>query len=50
MELSPAEDGLLIKKSSTAKRYRLSDILDSFAVSSEYGEVDFGPARGEEVW
>lgn len=50
LELSPAEDGVLIKKTSVGKRYNLSDILDSFATSSEYKEVDFGAAQGEEVW
>ena len=51
LELSPAEDGLLVKKAkSAAKRYALEDILDSFAPSSVHEEVDFGEARGEELW
>jgi len=50
LELAPAEHGVLIKKTSAGKRYNLSDILDSFATSSQYEKVDFGPARGEEVW
>ena len=50
LELSPAEEGILIKKTSTGKRYCLADILDSFTSSSEHPEVDFGKARGEEAW
>jgi antitoxin MazE len=52
LEITPAEDGLLIKKAaSPRKRYVLADILDSFdpAASSE-GEADFGQLRGEEIW
>jgi antitoxin MazE len=50
LELSPAEEGVLIKKTSAGKRYCLADILDSFAAASERPEVDFGPAQGEEIW
>lgn len=51
LELTPSEDGLLVKKAATkGKRYALADILDSFAPSSVYPEVDFGKARGEEIW
>lgn len=51
LELTPAEGGLLVKKVSPAgKRYALADILDSFAPSSAYAEVDFGKPQGEEIW
>ena len=51
LELTPAENGLLVKKAATkVKRYALADILDSFAQSESYPEVDFGTARGEEIW
>lgn len=51
LELTPAEGGLLLKKARlTGKRYALADILDSFAPSSVHPEVDFGKARGEEIW
>lgn len=51
LELTPAKDGLLLKKARPAgKRYALADILNSFAPSSAYPEEDFGKARGEEVW
>ena len=51
LELSPAEDGLLLKKvPPSGKRYSLADILDSFPPASAYPEVDFGKPQGEEVW
>ena len=51
LELTPAEDGLLLKKVQPAgKRYILNDILDSFASSSMCSEVDFGKRQGEEIW
>lgn len=51
LELTPAEGGLLLKKArGVNKRYALADILDSFVSSSEYPEMDFGAARGEEIW
>ena len=51
LELTPAEDGLLVKKvRPEGKRYALADILHSFCPSSEHPEVDFGKAQGEEIW
>ncbi|MDL2260239.1 AbrB/MazE/SpoVT family DNA-binding domain-containing protein [Deltaproteobacteria bacterium OttesenSCG-928-K17] len=50
LELTPAEGGLLIKKTPIGKRYKLSDILDSFSSSDQHRELDFGPAQGEEIW
>lgn len=51
LELTPAENGLLLKKTQPAgKRYALADILDSFAPSSAHPEVDFGKPQGEEIW
>jgi antitoxin MazE len=51
LELAPAEDGLVLKKTARReKRYILADILDSFAPSSAYPEVDFGRPQGDEVW
>ena len=51
LELTPAEEGLLVKKARhSGKRYALLDILDSFSTSSEHPAVDFGKAQGEEVW
>jgi len=49
LELTPVDDGLLIKKTS-AKTYRLADILDSFASSEAVPQVDLGEPRGEEIW
>ncbi len=49
LELTPVDEGLLIKKP-LGKTYRLADILDSFATSAQDPEVDFGEARGEEIW
>ena len=49
LEVTPVNDGLLIKKSS-AKTYRLADILNSFASSKVVPEVDFGESKGEEAW
>lgn len=49
LDLTPVEEGLLIKKP-LGKRYRLADILDSFASSKTVSEVDFGVPKGEEVW
>lgn len=51
LELIPSEEGLLIKKAEKGgKRYALADILDSFAPSTEYPEINFGGPKGEEVW
>ena len=51
VELTPAENGLLVKKTQpTAKRYALASILDSFARSEQHPEVGFGKAQGEEIW
>ena len=51
VELTPAENGLLVKKTQpTGKRYALASILDSFASSEQHPEVDFGKAQGEEIW
>ena len=50
LELSPTEEGVFLKRPSPGKRYCLADILDSFAATSEHPEVDFGQARGEEIW
>lgn len=51
LELAPADGGLLLKKApGKGKRYALADILDSFAPSSAYVAIDFGPPQGEEVW
>ncbi len=51
LELTPSEDGLLIKKARpTGRRYALSDILDSFAPAGTHAEVDFGKPKGEEAW
>jgi antitoxin MazE len=51
LELTPAEGGLLLKKTKAkGKRYALEDILDSFTPSSAHPEVDFGKPRGEEIW
>jgi antitoxin MazE len=49
LELTPVNEGLLIKKTS-AKTYRLADILDSFASSEAVPQVDIGGPRGEEIW
>jgi len=49
LELTPVDDGLLIKKTS-GKTYRLADILDSFASSETAPLVDLGEPRGEEIW
>ena len=51
LELTPAEDGLLLKKTrGPGKRYALADILDSFTPSSSHPEADFGEPQGEEIW
>jgi antitoxin MazE len=51
LELTPAEDGLLLKKvENRGKRYALADILDSFPSAADYPAVDFGGPKGEEVW
>jgi antitoxin MazE len=51
LELTPADGGLLLKKAERrGKRYALADILDSFACSSEYSEMDIGGPQGEEAW
>lgn len=51
LELTPSEDGLLLKKARpTGKRYALADILDSFASSSAHPQIDFGKPQGEEIW
>lgn len=51
LELIPPEDGLLVKKAKPRrKRYALAEILDSFAPEETRAEVDFGKARGEEIW
>lgn len=50
LELTQAQEGILIKKVMGGSRYRLSDIIDSFASSSDHPAVDFGPARGDEAW
>ena len=51
LELTPAEGGLLVKKTEAkGKRYALADILDSFAPSSAHPEVNFGNPQGEEIW
>jgi antitoxin MazE len=43
LELIPSEKGFLLKKAdSRGRRYALVDILDSFAPSVDYPEVDFG--------
>ena len=49
LELTPVDDGLLIKKTSS-KPYRLADILDSFASSEAVPVVDIGEPRGKEIW
>ena len=51
LELTPAKDGLLLKKAQPAKKgYALAAILDSFASSAQHPQVDFGKPQGEEVW
>ena len=51
LELTPSEDGLLIKKAKPQdKRYVLADILDSFIPVTEHTTIDFGKPQGEEVW
>lgn len=51
LELTAAENGLLLKKAQTPKKtYALASILDSFATSEQHPEVDFGKPQGEEVW
>jgi antitoxin MazE len=51
MELLPIDGGILLKKAAPVqKRYALSEILDSFAPSSTYPEVDFGKPEGDEAW
>jgi antitoxin MazE len=49
LELTSVEEGLLIKKSSR-KSYRLGDIMDFFLTSDDVPEIDFGEAKGEEIW
>ena len=51
LELSPAEDGHLVKKAAPFdKRYALADILDSFPSADAHAAIDFGNSQGEEVW
>ncbi|MDR3074213.1 MAG: AbrB/MazE/SpoVT family DNA-binding domain-containing protein [Deltaproteobacteria bacterium] len=51
LELTPSEDGLLLKKApSRGKRYALESILPSFASVEQRPEVDFGKPQGEEIW
>ena len=51
LELTPAEDGLLVKKAvPRGNRYALADILDSFPSADAHAAIDFGNPQGEEVW
>jgi len=50
LELTPVDEGLLIKKAAAKTTYRLADILDSFASSEAAPPVDFGEPKGEEIW
>ena len=49
LELTPVDEGLLIKKTS-GKTYQLADILESFSSSETAPQVDYGEPRGEEIW
>lgn len=49
LELTPVDDGLLIKKPSI-KGYTLADILDSFPSSEAEPAVDFRDLKGDEAW
>ena len=51
LELTPAEGGLLVQKTTPAKkRYALADILDSFPSSEAHPAIDFGTPKGDEIW
>ena len=51
LELTPAEGGLLLKKTlSREKWYLLAEILDCFVPSSAHPEIDFGKPQGDEIW
>jgi Growth regulator len=51
LELTPAEDGLLVKKAAPhVKRYALADILDSFPSADAHAAIDFGGPQGKEIW
>ena len=49
LELTSVDEGLLIKKP-VVKTYKLADILNSFDTSEVSPAVDFGEAKGEEIW
>lgn len=51
LELSSTNEGLLLTKTlPQKKRRKLADVIDCFATTADYPEVDFGPAQGEEIW
>jgi antitoxin MazE len=49
VELS-VEDGILLVRPVTSNRLTLEDLLAGISDDNIHGEVDFGPAVGNEVW
>ena len=49
VELS-VEDGCLLIRPSVAPRYELEALLASVNLGNLHTEIDFGPAKGKELW